>query len=310
MDGTTKGNSGRIMARMIALLPEDTKSRLDIIAGLQAFVTQDALDRSRAAQEQALVELQQQAQQQQGLVTSLVEENSRLRAELSKVEAIKASLQSIGLGDTRSNPRSSNGYKVDTVSDDKGTSDASAIEVPLAHANSSLFPRRAADISSASGRINPPSPMHAGMQRFDLSQQQATSQGDAANFTSLAKFSASSPHGSLVAAIDRRIVDGRNTHYLSPSRDPNLAHGIRTGPSRSGISSSPLQVGKVFFAECRRRLDANAYSNFISDIKSLKVNRVTREAVVKNAGALFAPDNLDLVVRLKSLLYSDEENRI
>ena len=104
-------------------------------------------------------------------------------------------------------------------------------------------------------------------------------------------------HGNLVAAIDRRIVDGRNTHYRSPV--PSSALSV---PKEDDVPRSPLQSGKMFFAECRTRLDPGTYSKFIADIKGLKVSKITREDVLTNAAALFSSENSDLVDKLKELL--------
>ena len=111
-------------------------------------------------------------------------------------------------------------------------------------------------------------------------------------------------HENLVAAIDRRIIDGRNTHYRSPAPSA-LSSNTNAG---AHAKDSPLQSGKAFFALCRERLDQGTYSNFLSDIKGLKVNKISREEVMRNANGLFAPDNLDLVDKLKQLLFDTGEH--
>ena len=82
----------QVLAQIIALLPADMAARLDVAAGLQAYIAQDAVGAERAAQagrDEAAA----------ARATALGEENHRLRSELQKVEAIRETLQSISVFD-------------------------------------------------------------------------------------------------------------------------------------------------------------------------------------------------------------------
>ena len=78
----------QVLAQIIAMLPADTAARLDVAAGLQAYIAQDAVGAERAAQ-------RQREDAEAVRAVALEEENSRLRTELRKVEAIRETLQSI-----------------------------------------------------------------------------------------------------------------------------------------------------------------------------------------------------------------------
>ena len=269
----------QVLAQIIAMLPADTAARLDVAAGLQAYIAQDAVGAERAAQ-------RQREDAEAVRAVALEEENSRLRTELRKVEAIRETLQSIS---------SISVFDEGGVSGGAGGSGAGAANGYHRLLSAAAVRGGSPDVMG----LMSASPLRMPRSRSSPRMDGGGGGGGGGGGIQLDQ---SRSHGSLVAAIDRRIVDGRNTHYRSPAATP--APSV-AGANARALPSSPLQSGKVFFAECRTRLDQGTYFHFISDIKDLKVNKITRDEVLTNANAHFAPDNLDLVDKLKRLLCAE-----
>lgn len=51
-------------------------------------------------------------------------------------------------------------------------------------------------------------------------------------------------------------------------------------------------------------MNATTFEMFITDIRGLKINAVSREEVYEKASKLFGAENQDLVVQLRELLYN------
>ena len=107
----------------------------------------------------------------------------------------------------------------------------------------------------------------------------------------------------LVAAIDSRL-SGNVTAPLSPSRPSIAATKARVSAGASGGSS--VVDGKEFFRECRMRLDSGAFEEFISEIRNLNIQSVSRDDVFTKAKGIFGNNNYDLLRKLHLLLYSAE----
>ena len=51
-------------------------------------------------------------------------------------------------------------------------------------------------------------------------------------------------------------------------------------------------------------MNATTFDMFITDIRGLKINAVSREEVYEKASKLFGAENQDLIVQLRELLYN------
>ena len=275
-----------MVQQIMTILPSDFNSRISILAQLQAQIMTDELSAARKDHRSREIASAQRATSMQQKNGELENENKRLRDELVKLDMIRTSVRDI-------------------------TTSSSVISVqasPGAQTSTSSSPLRSYDERTPSTDA-------------DLSMSELSRGGGGGGRPS---YQYSSPrvqqHSDLLAAIDRRVVHSR---VISPaasalrsgvgaesSRGEGEGGGGGGGGVHSGSIASPrgspgsIASGKAFFRECRVRLEKSTFDVFISDIRTLKVNAVSREKVYEKASKLFGDQNHDLIDQLRSLLYS------
>jgi hypothetical protein len=263
--------SESLQNQIISLLPTDFAQRLTILSGLQNHILQDELNSCR--QEHRQREL---ANVQKNLIiqeqnAALARENERLRNELQKLDLIRTSVRDI--------------------------TTSSHVDVSMPAAPRSSSPLR----STASSYGEEMTTATPSMSISELSRVPTAYTSPGVDRPQ---------HDDLLAAIDRRVARTSSISSSPASSRSFGGAGASIGIPQSMLSSSksgsPRSIanGKAFFRECRRRLEKVKFDAFISDIRGLKVNSVTREDVFEKAKVMFGHENTDLIDQLRGLLYT------
>ena len=267
-----------LVAQLLPLLPKDFNTRMAILQQLNTTIVQEEFAKQSLQHSQReMVTAQRHADLQQSN-GQLLAENNRLKSELHKLDLIRTNVQ-----DITSSSFSNNTTPLDL---------------------SELA--RAPSTSTSAPHLLQQQPRQGQQQQQQQQQQQ---------------------HWDLLAAIDRKVARSSalsasrvsavplvssttSTTSLSSSSPSTTGATGSTGSTssfrtvRSSGSPRSIENGKSFFRTCRQRLNATTFDMFITDIRGLKINAVSREEVYEKASKLFGAENQDLIVQLRELLYN------
>ena len=261
-----------LVAQLLPLLPKDFNTRMAILQQLNTTIVQEEFAKQSLQHSQReMVTAQRHAELQQSN-GQLLAENNRLKSELHKLDLIRTNVQ-----DITSSSFSNNTTPLDLSELARAPSTSTSPPHLLQHQ-----PRQ-------------------GQQQQQQQQQQQ--------------------HWDLLAAIDRKVARSSALSASRVSAVPLVSSTTSlssSSPSTTGAtgstssfrtvrsSGSPRSIenGKSFFRTCRQRLNATTFDTFITDIRGLKINAVSREEVYEKASKLFGAENQDLIVQLRELLYN------